>query len=382
MIINERIYLSPPHLSGREMEYVEKAIASNWIAPVGPYVDLFEQTISETTGSKYCVVLNSGTSALHLALHGLQIMPGDIVMISTFTFPASAYPILYEGAIPYFVDVEKTTWNIDPYVLEEAIIECIHKNKKPKALILPHIYGMPARIKDIMQIADQFAIPVIEDAAEALGATYHKKQAGTFGKAGIFSFNGNKIVTTSGGGALVSDDAALIDIARFLASQAKEKAPYYEHVRIGYNYRLSNISAAIGCAQMEVLGERVINRRNNFSFYKEQLSEIEGISFQEEPEGAFSNRWLTTILLEDKLFNPKTNDALRVSLEKENIESRPLWKPLHLQPVFAKFPGKVTGIAEELFKNGLSLPSGSGLTTCELERIAKMVKKILSLQHI
>ena len=292
------------------------------------------------------------------------------------TFSASANPVVYLGAKPIFIDSEKETWNMDPGVLEEAIKDRLKKGKKPKAIIAVHLYGMPAKMDEIISIAKKYEIPVIEDAAEALGSSIQGKKCGTFGDIGILSFNGNKIITTSGGGALVSKNEEQVKTATFLATQARDMAPHYQHSRIGYNYRMSNICAGIGRGQMEVLPERVNQRRANFSFYKEAFKDLEGIGFVEEPEGYFSNRWLTTILVDPAKTGGITREDIRLALEKENIESRPLWKPMHLQPVFAKFPYYGERVAENLFENGLCLPSGSNLSEEDLARVVDSVRGI------
>jgi dTDP-4-amino-4,6-dideoxygalactose transaminase len=369
---NSKIWLSSPHMGGTELNYINKAFKENWIAPLGPNVDNFEQDLSKYTGSKYASALSSGTAAIHLALIMLGVEAGDEVICSTFTFSASCNPIAYQGAIPVFVDSEELTWNMDPDLLEKAIMERIKKGRKPKAIILVHLYGMPSQMERIIQIANLYEIPVIEDAAEALGSTYKGKALGTFGKMGILSFNGNKIITTSGGGAMISDDESLIKKSRFLATQARDAAPHYQHSEIGYNYRMSNICAGIGRGQMEVIDVRVAQRRSNFAYYKENLSKIESITFVDEPEGYFSNRWLSTILLE----NYEKREMIRLALEAENIESRPLWKPMHLQPVFEKYPKYVNGVSEKLFERGLCLPSGSNMTDEERQRAIRVFEKI------
>jgi dTDP-4-amino-4,6-dideoxygalactose transaminase len=370
----ERILLSPPHMSGREMNYIHEAFESNWIAPLGPNVDNFEKELCVATNSQHAVALNSGTAAIHLALVTLGVKPGDEIICSSFTFSASANPILYVGALPVFVDSEPETWNMCPGYLESAISERIAKGKKPKAIILVHLYGNPAKLEEIMKISDKYAIPIIEDAAESLGSTYHGKMTGTFGKIGIYSFNGNKIITTSGGGALVSDDKNLTDHVRFLASQARDKAPHYQHSQVGYNYRMSNVIAGIGRGQLEVLNERVEQRRNNFKFYQEALSEIPSIKFNlSELSKVQSNHWLTCIYL-DENSSKFTVQEICNALEKENIESRPLWKPMHMQPVFQAYPFYGNGFSESLFQKGLCLPSGSNLTNEQKNRVVDSIK--------
>ncbi|MBK9455046.1 MAG: aminotransferase class I/II-fold pyridoxal phosphate-dependent enzyme [Bacteroidetes bacterium] len=370
---NERIYLSPPHMGGTELAYIQNAFDTNWIAPLGPHVDAFENDLSGFLQVKACAALSSGTAALHLALIQLNVQQSDYVICPTFTFSASANPILYQKAIPVFVDSEKETWNMDPELLEEAVQFCLRQNKKPKAIIVVHLYGMPAKLKAIQKIADDHGIPIIEDAAESLGSTYYGKHTGSFGTFGILSFNGNKIITTSGGGALVSSNIEAIKKTRFLATQARDPAPHYQHSSIGYNYRMSNICAAIGRGQMEVLSDRINARKKNFNYYQSRLSVLPAITFLSEPENVSSNRWLTTIQI-DSTQTSATPNAIRLALESLNIESRPLWKPLHLQPVFAQFPSFVADISTNLFFNGLCLPSGSALTEAHLDRICSSVE--------
>ncbi|MBP8250607.1 MAG: aminotransferase class I/II-fold pyridoxal phosphate-dependent enzyme [Chitinophagales bacterium] len=375
---NERIYLSPPHMGGTELAYIQNAFDTNWIAPLGPHVDAFENNLSGFLQVKACAALSSGTAALHLALIQLNVQQSDYVICPTFTFSASANPILYQKAIPVFVDSEKETWNMDPELLEEAVQFCLRQNKKPKAIIVVHLYGMPAKLKAIQKIADDHGIPIIEDAAESLGSTYYGKHTGSFGTFGILSFNGNKIITTSGGGALVSSNLEAIKKTRFLATQARDPAPHYQHSTIGYNYRMSNICAAIGRGQMEVLSNRVDSRKKNFNYYQSRLSVLPAITFLPEPENVSSNRWLTTIQI-DSTQTSATPNAIRLALESLNIESRPLWKPLHLQPVFAQFPSFVADISTNLFFNGLCLPSGSALTEAHLDRICSSVEATIGL---
>jgi dTDP-4-amino-4,6-dideoxygalactose transaminase len=368
-----RIYLSPPHMGGHEINYVHKAFEDNFIAPAGPNIEGFERELCEAANVPFAVALSSGTAAIHLALIALGVSSGNEVLCQTFTFSASANPIMYLGATPVFVDSEAETWNMSPEFLEQAIKDRIKKGKKPKALILVHLYGMPAKMDELLEIARRYEIPVIEDAAEALGATYKKQKAGSLGDIGIFSFNGNKIITTSGGGALVSKNKTYADVARFLATQAKDPAPHYEHSQVGYNYRLSNISAGIGRGQLEVLEKRVKQRREIFNFYQEAFQEVEGLQFLKEPTGHFSNRWLSTFTLQN---DSVSVEKIRLHLETCNIESRPLWKPLHLQPVFKTYPFYGEKVSENLFASGLCLPSGSNLQEEDLARIAKEVKKV------
>jgi len=370
----EKIWLSSPHMGGDEIRFVNEAFETNWISPVGPHINAFEEALANYNEVKYCAALSSGTAAIHLALIMLNVKAGDEVICSSFTFSGSCNPIAYQGAVPVFVDSELDSWNMDPILLEEAIKDRIAKGKKPKAIIVVHLYGMPAKVNEISAIAKQYDIPLIEDAAEGLGSTYFGKKLGSIGDIGIYSFNGNKIITTSGGGALVSNNKDWVTNAKFLATQARDPAPHYEHTHIGYNYRLSNISAGIGRGQLLVLDERIKQRRTVFEFYRSRLADINGIQFQSEIPGAFSNRWLTTILI-----NPAQagfdRESIREKLEKENIESRPLWKPMHLQPVFKHHPAYLSGVSEELFNIGLCLPSGSNLTENQLERIVSVMKK-------
>ena len=369
-----RIWLSSPHMGGNELKYVQEAFQDNWIAPLGPHVDNFEKDICKYTGASHAAALSSGTAALHLALILLNVQRGDEVICSSFTFSASANPITYLGATPVFIDSEPVTWNMSPEFLEKAIKERIAKGKKPKVIIAVHLYGQPAKIEEIISVADQYEIPVIEDAAESLGATYKNKMTGTFGAMGIFSFNGNKIITTSGGGTLVSERKELIDKARFLATQARDPAPHYEHSEIGYNYRMSNVLAGIGRGQMEVLPERIKKRRSNFEYYVKKFNDIGEIKFLPEYANTYANRWLTCITLDKK--SKVSREDIRLALEKENIESRPLWKPMHLQPVFSQYPFFGNGFCEELFQAGLCLPSGSNLSNEDLERVSTVVKNL------
>ncbi|AXE21141.1 pyridoxal phosphate-dependent aminotransferase [Runella rosea] len=370
-----KIWLSSPHLSGHEQKYVQEAFAANWIAPLGPNVDGFERDLCTYVGAGHAAALSSGTAALHLALILLGVGNGDVVLCQSFTFAASANPIVYQGATPVFVDSELDSWNISPDALETAIKSEKAKGKNVKAVIAVHLYGMPAQMREIQEICQLHDIPLIEDAAEALGASYQGKKMGSFGLLNVLSFNGNKIITTSGGGALLSDNEAFIQKARFLATQARDNAPHYQHSEIGYNYRLSNICAGIGRGQMEVIDERVAQRRANFAFYERELSGIEGITFQPEAEGSFSNRWLSCIVVNPKLTGGITRETIRLALASQNIEARPLWKPMHLQPIFQDAPFYGKSISERLFENGLCLPSGSNLTQEELGRVTTGIKK-------
>ncbi len=372
--MNKKIWLSSPHMGVKEEVYVKEAFDTNWIAPLGPHVDGFENDLVAFTGTNAAAALSSGTAALHLALILLDVKAGDEVLCQSFTFSASANPIVYQGAIPVFIDSERDTWNMSPEHLRRAIIDRMAKGKKPKAIIPVHLYGMPADMEAIMAISKEFDIPVIEDAAEALGSIYQNKACGTFGHLGVLSFNGNKIITTSGGGALISANDEYINKARFYATQSRDAAPHYQHSHIGYNYRMSNVCAAIGRGQMEVLIERVAQRRGNYDFYTKALNNIKGISFLKEPAESFSNRWLSTILVDDSLTQKGVGrETLRLAMEKENIECRPLWKPMHLQPVFAIYPFYGDGTAEKLFNQGLCLPSGSNLSSEEITRVAALL---------
>ncbi|MBS1541767.1 MAG: aminotransferase class I/II-fold pyridoxal phosphate-dependent enzyme [Bacteroidetes bacterium] len=371
--MRNRIFLSPPHLSGEEIKEIEKAIQSNWIAPAGPATAAFERKIAQYNGVEHCVAVNSGTAAIHLALVVLGVEKGDEVICPTFTFAGSCYPILYQSATPVLVDSEKEGWGIDPKLMDEAIADRIRLGKKPKAIIVVHLFGMPARMNEIMAIAKKYSIPVIEDAAEALGSTYAGKHAGSMGDIGIYSFNGNKIITTSGGGALVSSKKEWVEQARYLSGQAKSPVPYYHHETIGFNYQLSNISSAMGVAQFSVLDERIREKRKVFDFYKSTLTN-HGFGFQKEDEVSFSNRWITSVLTPN-YSTDNSNNKIRLELEHENIEARLLWKPMHLQPVFNKFPFYDSGVAEDLFSRGLCLPSGTSLTEADQKLItSKLIK--------
>ncbi len=366
-------------MSGLEQGYIQQAFDQNWIAPIGPNVDSFEQELAKELGVKHVAAVASGTAAIHLALINLGIQRDDDVLVSSFTFSATVNPVVYQGALPVLVDSEPDTWNMDPSLLKHAIEERIRKTgRKPKAILLVHIYGMPAKVHEIMDIANHYEIPVIEDAAESLGSLYQRKHTGTFGSMGILSFNGNKIITTSGGGALVSDNEAFIRHARFLATQARDNAPWYQHSHIGYNYRMSNVVAGIGRGQLQVLQDRVDARRKVFDWYRNLFSEIPGVKFLPEPDGCFSNRWLTCITLDTDLTKGITPQGLMQALADENIEARPIWKPMHLQPVFEGCPAFVNGVSENIFNNGLCLPSGSNMTGEDLERIAGVIRRVFA----
>lgn len=374
----DKIWLSSPHMSGNEQKYINEAFESNWVAPLGKNIDEFENQVAKYTGTKYAAAVTTGTAALQLALRLVGVGKGDYVICQSLTFVASANAILYNGAQPIFVDSETKTWGMDPDLLEKAILHCVSLEKKPKAIIPVHLYGMPVNMVEIMRIAKKYRIPVIEDAAEALGSSINGKMCGSFGDFGIISFNGNKIITTSGGGMLLSDNPKKIEKAKFLSTQARENFPHYQHEEMGYNFRMSNVLAGIGRGQMEVLDERIASRRANFNFYKEHLGSIPGVSFLKEQEGSISNRWLTIIVLDPKLTRGVGREDLRLALAEENIESRPLWKPMHMQPLFENAPYFGKGIAMKLFKHGLCLPSGSNLTEEDLMRVVGKIKSVLT----
>ena len=377
--MNSKIWLSSPHMGGNEQKYVNEAFAANWVAPLGPNVDGFEKDLETFLNENVKVAaLSAGTAALHLALIECDVKHGDEVICQSMTFSASANPIAYCGATPVFIDSEKDTWNMCPVALKEAIEDRISKGKKPKAIIVVHLYGMPAKMDEILKIALEYEIPVIEDAAEALGSTYKGRACGTFGRFGILSFNGNKIITTSGGGALVCHTQEDKDKAVFLSTQARENAPHYQHSHIGYNYRMSNIVAGIGRGQMEVLNDRVEARRKMHDFYVEIFNDINGVEVFSEPTADyFSNHWLSAIVVNPEITG-KNREDLRLAFLEDNIESRPLWKPMHLQPVFADAPYYGTDISENLFNDGLCLPSGSNLTDEDRERIRTMINNFFN----
>ena len=429
----KRIFLSPPHMGGDELRFVREAFESNYIAPLGPQVDAFEREFAEYVGIKHCVALSSGTAAMHLALRCLGVGPGDEVIASTLTFIGSVTPVVFQGAVPVFIDSERGSWNMDPELLEEELVRCATKGKLPKAVVPTDLYGQCADYERILKVCETYDIPVVADSAEALGACYYRKaavqhqtnqtnqtdqidqinqtnhlvHAGVGAKAAVFSFNGNKIITTSGGGMLASDDKEFIDHARKLSQQAREDFPHYEHVEIGYNYRMSNILAAIGRGQLRVLDERVKRRREICDYYQNALGDLPGIEFMPEPEWSRSNRWLTVILITPEEFGAD-RETVRLALEAENIEARPVWKPMHLQPVFElaadphrqtqtfsprtsrgknshhfagysgrRVPARVVGgeIAEDLFNRGLCLPSGTAMTEEDLDRVVRVIKK-------
>lgn len=373
--MNNKIWLSSPHMGGGEQKYVKEAFDTNWVAPLGPNVTGFENDLKEyLNGGVHVAALSSGTGALHLALILMGVGPGDEVICQSLTFSASANPIAYLGATPVFVDSEEDTWNMSPVYLEEAIKDRIAKGKKPKAILPVHLYGMPAKMEEILAIAEHYEIPVLEDAAEALGSHINKQKCGTFGEMACLSFNGNKIITTSGGGALVTKREQDKLQAVFLATQARDNAPHYEHSQIGYNYRMSNIVAGVGRGQMEILDAHMQNRRKNFEYYQDAFASIEEIAFLDEPAGYHSNRWLSCILVQPK--NDATRETMRIALEGANIESRPLWKPMHLQPVFKHYPFYGGMISANLFDRGLCLPSGSNLTDADLDRVVQVILKL------
>ena len=367
------ILLSTPHMSDRELEFVKEAFETNWIAPVGPHVDAFEQEFCQIVGSGHAAAVSSGTAALHLALRLVGVKPGDEVICSTLTFVATASPITYLGAKPVFIDSDRISWNMNPDLLRETLDQRARKGKLPSAVIIVHLYGQSADIDPIKDACNQYNIPLIEDAAESLGATYKGRSPGTFGPIGIFSFNGNKIITTSGGGMLVSDDPQLVEKARFLATQARDRSPHYQHSQIGYNYRLSNILAGIGRGQLRVLTERVAARRRNFEIYQQALGKLPGIEFMPEADFGKATRWLTCLTIDQAAFGAN-REQLRLALAEEQIEARPVWKPLHLQPVFAECEAIAGEVAEDLFARGLCLPSGSNLTTEDLERVIQAIR--------
>ncbi|MGO1057873.1 DegT/DnrJ/EryC1/StrS family aminotransferase [Planococcus sp. FY231025] len=377
----EKILLSTPHMTGNEMKYIQEAFDSNWIAPVGPNVDKFEEELAAYTGAAGGAALSSGTAAIHLALHLLGIGKGDRVFCSSLTFVASANPILYEGAEPVFIDAEEETWNMSPVALRKAFRAAADEGKLPKAVVVVNLYGQSAQMDELLEICNEYGVPIVEDAAESLGSSYKGKSSGTFGKFGIFSFNGNKIITASSGGMLISNDTETIKKARFLASQAKDPAPYYKHHEIGYNYRLSNVLAGIGRAQLEAIDERVAARRAVYERYVAGLGDIEAIEFQPEPEGTFSNRWLTAFTLNPDL-TALVPENIKRALAAEEIESRNVWNPLHSQELFkdAQFfsHGDGEAVSEKIFRHGLCLPSGSNMTEEQQERVIRVIRSLFN----
>ena len=375
---NSKIWLSSPHLGGSEQKYVQEAFDTNWVAPLGPNVNGFELDLeSYLEESVFVGALSAGTAAIHLGLILLGVSKGDVVLVQTHTHNASVNPILYQGATPIFIDSELETWNLCPIALEEAIVDSIKKGTKPKAIIAVHLYGVPYKIEEIRVIADKYGIPILEDSAEALGSSYKGQKCGTFGDIGVLSFNGNKIITTSGGGAIVTQTKALKDKAVFYATQSRDAAPHYQHSEIGYNYRMSNICAGIGRGQMEVLDAHVALRRAMHDFYVALFKDIPGVTVFSAPNADyFANYWLSALLIDPIEANGISRETLRLAFEAENIESRPLWKPKHLQPIFSNYPYYGSNVAETLFDNGLCLPSGSNLTDEDRERIAVVIRKV------
>jgi dTDP-4-amino-4,6-dideoxygalactose transaminase len=373
-----KIWLSSPHMGGNEQNYIQEAFAANWVAPLGPNVNGLEQDLENYLDANAHVgALSSGTAAIHLGLILLGVQAGDEVLCQSFTFSASANPILYQGATPVFIDSELETWNLCPVALEQAIQDRISKGKKPKAIIAVHLYGVPYQIEAVRAVADKYQIPILEDSAEALGSSYKGQKCGTFGDIGVLSFNGNKIITTSGGGAIVTKTAAQKEKALFYATQSRDNATHYQHSEIGYNYRMSNICAGIGRGQMEVLDQHVALRRQMHDFYVDLFKDISGVTVFSAPNADyFANYWLSAITISENKTNGITRETLRLALEAENIESRPLWKPMHLQPIFEKYPYYGKKVAENLFENGLCLPSGSNLTDNDRERIAKVILQV------
>jgi pyridoxal phosphate-dependent aminotransferase EpsN len=368
-----RMYLSPPHMGDDELALLTEAFRSNWIAPLGPHVDAFEREFAQRLGVGHAAAVASGTAALHLGLRLLGTEPGDVVICSSFTFCASATPILFENARPVLLDSDEATWNLDPQLLEEELADAARRGRLPRAVIVVDLYGQCANYDAIEKICGRYEVPILEDAAEALGASWNGRAAGRFGRMAAFSFNGNKIITTSGGGMLASDDAALIEKARVLASQARDPAPHYQHSQLGFNYRLSNLLAAVGRGQLRVLDDRVAARRRIFATYRELLGELPGLSFMPEHPASRSNRWLTCVVIDPERFGA-THDDVRRALESDDIEARPLWKPLHLQPLFAGCRSRSRGVSESLFARGLCLPSGSAMTRQDIERVADIVR--------
>lgn len=374
----EHIYLSPPHMGPDERKLLLDAFDSNWIAPLGPHVEAFEHELASRAAVPHAAALSSGTAALHLALQLVGVGRGDDVIVSSLTFAATANPVTYLGARPVFIDSETKTWNLDPDLLEEEL-ETRRRDGRPmpKAVVVVDLYGQCANYTRLEPLCARYGVPLIEDAAEALGATWNGKPAGGFGVLGVFSFNGNKIITTSGGGMLVGSDKALIDKARFLATQARDPAPHYQHSQVGYNYRLSNLLAAVGRGQLRVLDDRIAARRRNRAFYERAFADVPGVRFMPVASEGTWNGWLTVIVVDPKAFGA-TREQIRVALEKENIESRPVWKPMHLQPVFADCPMRGGAVSAAIFEDGLCLPSGSSLTLAELERVASLVLSLRS----
>ena len=371
----KRVYLSSPHMGELEAKYVAEAFATNWVAPLGPHVDAFEREFARLVGAPYAAAVSSGTAALHLALLLVGVGAGDDVFVSTFTFSASVNPIRYLGANPVFIDSERRSWNMDPALLEEALAERARVGKLPKAVVVVHLYGQSADLDPIVAACDRYGVTLVEDAAEAVGTTYKGRSPGTFGRVGVYSFNGNKIITTSGGGMLVAHDKGLIEHAVKLATQARDPAPHYQHSEIGYNYRLSNVLAGIGRGQLRVLEDRVVARRRNFEKYRHVLGKLRGVEFMPDAGWGRHTRWLTAINVDPGEFGAD-REAVRLALEAENIEARPVWKPMHRQPIFERFEHIGGEVAEELFERGLCLPSGSNLSPEDLERVVEIVRSV------
>lgn len=378
---SQRIYLSPPHMSGEEMEYIKEAFATNWIAPLGPNVDAFEAELAEYVGARGAVALSSGTAAIHLALRLLGVGPGDVVFCSTLTFIGSVSPVLYLGAVPVFIDSEPASWNMSPAALKRALDAAEKKGKLPKAVIVVDLYGQSADMDPILALCNEYGVPVVEDAAESLGAMYKGKMSGTLGRFGIYSFNGNKIITTSGGGMLVSDDVEAVEKARFWATQARDQAPWYQHSEMGYNYRMSNVLAGIGRGQLKVIEDRVRARREVFRRYNEAFRGFEGVGFMPEATYGRSNRWLTVMTIDRERLGVTPLDVIQ-ALEAENIEARPVWKPMHMQPLFAGCEyythEEGVSVADRLFASGVCLPSGSSLTEEEQDRVIQVLRRGLN----
>lgn len=373
--MSERIYLSPPHLGEDELRFVHEAFATNWVAPVGPHVDAFEREFAAYVGAEHAVALSSGTAALHLALRLAGVGSGDEVLVSTLTFCASVNPILYQGGRPTFIDSETASWNLDPNLVEDVLRARDQAGKRPKALVAVHLYGQTADLDPLVALCERYGVTLVEDAAEALGATYKGRAPGTFGQSGIFSFNGNKIITTSGGGMLVTGDADLAAHARKLATQARDVAPHYEHSEVGFNYRLSNVLAGIGRGQLRVLDDRVDARRDHFAYYQEHLGDLPGVAFMPEADWGRATRWLTCLTIDPDAFGAD-REQVRLALEDENVEARPVWKPMHRQPIYAEYEAVGGAVADRLFERGLCLPSGSSLTEEERARVVALVQSV------
>lgn len=372
--MTDRIYLSPPHMGGDELKFIGEAFRSNYIAPLGPQVDMFEQEFIAITKAGYGVAVSSGTAGLHLALRYVGVKSGDEVFCSSFTFVATANAVSYLGAKPVFIDSDFNSWNMDPELLRKELSVRAEEGRLPRALVLVHLYGQPADLDPIIELCTCYGVAVVEDAAESLGALYKGKPTGTLGKAGVFSFNGNKIITTSGGGMVISDDEQLIGKIKYWATQARDRAPHYEHSEVGYNYRMSNVLAAIGRGQLRVLNDRVIKKREIALCYKEQLQGLPGLDFMPDPEWSFATHWLTCITI-DPESAPVDRNMVMAELEKQNIESRPTWKPMHLQPLFRNCQVVGGTVSEQLFRNGLCLPSGTAMSSSDLDRIVSIIKQ-------